>query len=164
MLLLEAAHVKAEADGLRPMLWRIHAAEGDASRALARPAAAEGHYAAARACIAELSASVPEVALEIAPGIPLRANFMARANALLPPVRSFTTLQTAKRESGGLTGRERQVAALIARGWSNQQIAAELVLSERTIEGHVRNILSKLGFSSRAQIAVWAVETGRQHS
>jgi non-specific serine/threonine protein kinase len=52
------------------------------------------------------------------------------------------------------------VAALIARGRSNQQIASELVLSERTIEGHVGNILSKLGFASRAQIAVWAVESG----
>jgi DNA-binding NarL/FixJ family response regulator len=52
------------------------------------------------------------------------------------------------------------VAALVARGKSNRDMADELVLGERTIETHVGNILSKLGFSSRAQIAAWAVESG----
>jgi DNA-binding CsgD family transcriptional regulator/tetratricopeptide (TPR) repeat protein len=159
--LLKAARVNAEAYGLRPMFWRIRAAEGDALRALSCHAEAAEQYAAARSCITELSASVPDVPLDFAPDIALRSNFVAKANAMLPSIRPLTTRQTAKRQYGGLTGREREVAALIARGWSNQQIAVELVLSERTIEGHVRNILSKLGFVSRAQIAVWAVETGR---
>ena len=61
---------------------------------------------------------------------------------------------------GGLTEREREVAALIARGKSNRAIADELVVGERTVGTHVENILSKLGFSSRAQIAAWAVEKG----
>jgi non-specific serine/threonine protein kinase len=61
---------------------------------------------------------------------------------------------------GGLTEREREVAALIAQGKSNRALADELVVSERTIGTHVENILSKLGFTSRAQIAVWAVEKG----
>ena len=65
-----------------------------------------------------------------------------------------------KQEFGGLTPRERQVAALVAQGKSNREIAEELVLSERTVENHVGNILSKLGFGSRAQIAAWAVEKG----
>jgi non-specific serine/threonine protein kinase len=61
-----------------------------------------------------------------------------------------------------LTKRERQVAALVARGLSNRQIATELVVSPRTAQGHVENILTKLGFTSRAQIAAWTVdETGR---
>ena len=59
---------------------------------------------------------------------------------------------------GGLTRRERQVAALVAQGKSNRDIATELVLSERTIENHVGNILSKLEFNSRTQIAAWVVE------
>jgi predicted ATPase/DNA-binding CsgD family transcriptional regulator len=59
-----------------------------------------------------------------------------------------------------LTPREREVAALIAGGRSNRQIAGELVLSERTAETHVHNILGKLGLASRAQLAVWAVEYG----
>jgi DNA-binding NarL/FixJ family response regulator len=68
--------------------------------------------------------------------------------------------QATKQEFGGLTPRERQVAALVAQGKSNREIADELVLSERTVENHVGNILSKLDFGSRAQIAAWAVEKG----
>jgi len=54
-----------------------------------------------------------------------------------------------------LTKREREVAALIAQGLSNREIAARLVVAQRTAEGHVENILSKLGFTSRAQVAGW---------
>ena len=54
-----------------------------------------------------------------------------------------------------LTRRERQVAELVAEGLSNKQIAARLVISQRTAEGHVENVLSKLGFQSRAQVAAW---------
>jgi DNA-binding NarL/FixJ family response regulator len=61
---------------------------------------------------------------------------------------------------GGLTPRERQVIALIAQGLSNRQIAEALVISEKTAEVHVGNILGKLGFSSRAQAAAYAVEQG----
>ncbi|MFE1835683.1 ATP-binding protein [Streptomyces sviceus] len=57
--------------------------------------------------------------------------------------------------TSGLTRREQQVAALVARGMTNRRIAAELVLSPRTVETHVDRILTKLGFSSRAQIAAW---------
>ena len=46
------------------------------------------------------------------------------------------------------------------RAKSNREIAEALVLSERTVEGHVGNILNKLGFTSRAQIAAWAVQKG----
>jgi non-specific serine/threonine protein kinase len=52
------------------------------------------------------------------------------------------------------------VAALIAQGKSNREIAEVLVVNYRTIEAHVSNILSKLGLTSRAQIAVWATEKG----
>jgi non-specific serine/threonine protein kinase len=55
-----------------------------------------------------------------------------------------------------LTRRELQVARLIAGGRSNKQIAAELVISQRTAENHVEHILTKLGFTSRAQVAAWA--------
>ncbi|GAB1693314.1 ATP-binding protein [Krasilnikovia sp. M28-CT-15] len=55
----------------------------------------------------------------------------------------------------GLTRREREVAALIAEGLTNREIAARLVVAQRTAEGHVENILSKLGFTSRAQVAGW---------
>jgi predicted ATPase/DNA-binding CsgD family transcriptional regulator len=56
---------------------------------------------------------------------------------------------------GPLTPREQEVARLVAGGRSNKQIAAELVISQRTAEGHVERILAKLGFTSRAQLAAW---------
>jgi predicted ATPase/DNA-binding CsgD family transcriptional regulator len=54
-----------------------------------------------------------------------------------------------------LTRREREVALRVAEGKSNRAIAEELVITERTVEGHVSNILAKRGFRSRAQIAAW---------
>jgi predicted ATPase/DNA-binding CsgD family transcriptional regulator len=54
-----------------------------------------------------------------------------------------------------LTPREREIAGLIARGLSNRGIARELVISQATVARHVANILGKLGFSSRAQVAAW---------
>ena len=59
-----------------------------------------------------------------------------------------------------LTRRELEVAALVARGMTNQQIAQALVISVRTAEGHVQRILDKLGSSSRARIASWLAERG----
>jgi predicted ATPase/DNA-binding CsgD family transcriptional regulator len=59
-----------------------------------------------------------------------------------------------------LTRRERQVAELIGHGLSNKDIAGTLVIAQRTAEGHVENILAKLGFRSRSQIASWVTRTG----
>lgn len=55
----------------------------------------------------------------------------------------------------GLTPRETEVARLVAEGLSNKEIAVKLVISPRTAEGHVENILAKQGFTRRAQIASW---------
>jgi DNA-binding NarL/FixJ family response regulator len=52
------------------------------------------------------------------------------------------------------------VAVLIAQGKANREIAEVLVVHYRTVETHVSNIFSKLGFTSRAQIAVWAGQKG----
>jgi predicted ATPase/DNA-binding CsgD family transcriptional regulator len=57
-----------------------------------------------------------------------------------------------------LTQREREVAELVAKGLSNNDIAVRLVISRRTAETHVEHILLKLGFNSRAQIAVWVTK------
>ena len=54
-----------------------------------------------------------------------------------------------------LARREADVARLVAEGLSNKQIGARLFISERTVDSHVRSILNKLGFNSRAQIAGW---------
>lgn len=59
-----------------------------------------------------------------------------------------------------LTEREMDVLKLIAKGYSNRQIAAELVISENTVKGHVSNILSKLHLADRTQAAVFAWQQG----
>ncbi|MBB6546598.1 ATP-binding protein [Nonomuraea rubra] len=60
----------------------------------------------------------------------------------------------------GLTPREREIAAMLTRGMSNRAIAEELVISSATVARHIANIMDKLGFDARSQIAVWAAERG----
>ncbi len=67
---------------------------------------------------------------------------------------------TAAKRPVVLSRREQEVAALVARGLTNREIARTLFPSERTAENHVQHILTKLGFGSRAQIAAWAVTEG----
>jgi len=69
-------------------------------------------------------------------------------------------------ESGGsaarqLTRREKEIAALVAAGLGNREIAARLFLSKRTVDSHMEHIFTKLGFSSRTQLASWVLGQGR---
>ena len=87
----------------------------------------------------------------------LRAHLFQRAAKEIPPVRRVTPRRAAQREFGGLTAREREVAALIAQGKSNREIAQAMTVGVKTVETYVTRILGKLGFDSRVQIATWAV-------
>lgn len=69
-------------------------------------------------------------------------------------------LRRSAKNSVSLTERESQVLALLARGASNRAIAATLVVSERTAEYHVANILAKIGASNRTEAATWALRNG----
>jgi pimeloyl-ACP methyl ester carboxylesterase/DNA-binding CsgD family transcriptional regulator len=78
--------------------------------------------------------------------------------AVLRPIRRFLGLRALRRRTGPeLTVRQREVAELVARGLTNREIAARLVIEERSAEGHVERIRDRLGFRSRAQIAAWWV-------
>ena len=69
-----------------------------------------------------------------------------------------TKAKATRRDISTPTVREMQVAELIAEGYANRRIAEELVLSERTVEAHIANLFSKLGVSSRTQLARWLIE------
>ena len=143
---------RASAQGVRPVYWRICLALGNLYRAQERKVEAEELFATARTLIEKLATTIPQK--------PLQENFQARASALLPGTRPLVPTRGAKQTPGGLTEREREVAILIAQGNSNQMIADALVVTKRTVETHIGNIMFKLGCTSRTQIAVWAVETG----
>jgi DNA-binding CsgD family transcriptional regulator len=69
------------------------------------------------------------------------------------------TSHAEKATEGTLTGRELEVAELIAEGLSNKQIATKLMITQRTAEMHTEHILAKLGCGSRTQIASWVLES-----
>jgi DNA-binding CsgD family transcriptional regulator len=83
-------------------------------------------------------------------GLALRESFAPAA--VVEPARQSA--------SDTLTAREREIASLVADGLSNRDIAEKLVISEGTVEVHVKHILGKLGFSSRAQVASWFARQG----
>ena len=70
-------------------------------------------------------------------------------------------IRSAPRRHHALTPREREVVGLLARGRTNREIADTLIISERTVENHVSNVLGKLGLDTRAQVAIWALR--REH-
>ena len=103
-----------------------------------------------------------------APGDAPRAGELARAAAdearrlgMPGPARTAAALadraRLAVRAADPLSGREREIAGLVAQALTNRQIAARLVVSERTVESHVRNILAKLGLANRTEIATATV-------
>ncbi len=149
---LQAAQRIARVQDALPLLWHMHQSLGNLYRATSRPKQAEEEFSAARALVKQLADNIPDKAL--------RHHFLHQARAMIPPLRPLTPRQAARQEFGGLTRRERQVAAVVAQGKSNQEIADELVISVKTVEAHLSRILSKLGFSSRAQIAAWVVGKG----
>jgi non-specific serine/threonine protein kinase len=94
------------------------------------------------------------IADALAAAAPVTADAPATAGAAAPPRPSPGA------GPGGLSPRELEVTLLIARGHTNRQIAEALVIAEWTVDTHVRHILNKLGFRSRAQVAAWATERG----
>jgi DNA-binding CsgD family transcriptional regulator len=147
--LLREALAAALTSHLLPLAWRIQIELGVVLRAMRRLTEAQKQWSAARETIQRLAGRISEE--------PMRQNFLERALSLIP---NPSGKEKAKIEFSGLTEREREIAALVAGGSSNNQIAESLVLSRRTVEAHVANIMSKLGLRTRAQIAAWAVEKG----
>ncbi|GAC1348585.1 MAG: hypothetical protein NVSMB27_16880 [Ktedonobacteraceae bacterium] len=153
---LEEAKQCALAGLEMPLAWQIHRALGRLYRLLKHEEQARRECAAARTVIASLAETMNDPHL--------REQFLHAALTSLPRETPRSPRRIEAEKFGGLTAREREVALLIAQGKSNRTIADALVVSERTVETHVSNILCKLGFTSRTQIAAWAVEVALENT
>jgi DNA-binding CsgD family transcriptional regulator len=102
----------------------------------------------------------PEAAIDLATGQAVGAHPATGGGVAGPGAIAAVPSAPPSAPPSALTPRELEIAALIAAGRSNKAIAAELVISPATAARHVANIMAKLGFTSRSQIAAWA--TGRR--
>ena len=166
-----AAHFCAGGAGALMCQGSVSSVLGRLAALLGRRDDADGHYAAgvsmnrragALPYLAETLAWWAELSVE---GDPVKARALAEEAAAvaqrlgLRPTAAAAGAVLARLvdPSDPLTRREREVAALVAEGRSNRDIADALVLSERTVETHVSRILAKLGLSSRTQLAAWTL-------
>ena len=149
---LEQAKEGAEQREALPLLWQIHRLLGTLYKKQKIIEKSEREFASAGRVLQDLATNIHEEQL--------RTGFLRSAFETLPKERKITKRQSEAEKFEGLTAREREVARFLSQGKSNREIAEKLFLSERTVENHVGNILTKLGFDSRAQVAVWAVEKG----
>ena len=83
--------------------------------------------------------------------------YVGDRDALVRAIRQFLGLHTPRRGAAVLTVRQREVAALVSQGCTNREIAARLGIDERSAEGHVERIRTRLGFRTRTQVAAWFV-------
>lgn len=111
---------------------------------------------------AEVAGQVGDRRLDPLPSAELQRVHVAGAEAWQRAGQLIGRIEKATKAADPLTEREREVADLLAQAMSNRDIADRLVLSERTVESHVRNILTKLGFTSRTQVAAWALKSRGQ--
>jgi DNA-binding CsgD family transcriptional regulator len=107
-----------------------------------RTRAARGDYQRARVLARQAAAEAQRLDM---PGPAARAERLAR------------DVEQAIQATDPLTRREREIAGLVSAGLTNRAIAGQLVLSERTIEGHIRNTLAKLQLANRTELAAWSL-------
>jgi DNA-binding CsgD family transcriptional regulator len=136
------------------LLWKIHCVAGQLENLRRYEDRAQHEFSMAREIIELLATHIDDEAL--------RTPFLQMALKSLPKEKSLSPRHVEAKRFGGLTERERTIAMLIAQARSNRDIADTLFISERTVETHISNIFFKLGFSSRTQIAAWAIEKGLQ--
>jgi predicted ATPase/DNA-binding CsgD family transcriptional regulator len=137
----------------------VGAADGLLERMGARPPSnAPGRAAVAARWRGSLAAAGADAAFAEGRQMELRQAiaFALRESPPAAPRRSSQRPRTA------LTRRQLEVARLVARAMSNKEIASELRLSERTVEGHVEQICNKLGFNSRIQIGIWMMQVSEE--
>jgi len=149
---LEEARRGAKLQQYLPLLWQIERSLGRAYQSQRRLEEAQQAFASARQGISLLSESIEDPVR--------RSHFEQTAYAMLPKEKPISLRRATAYEYDGLSEREREVAALIGQGKSNAEISELLVVSKRTVETYVSRVLSKLGLTSRSQIALWTRDKG----
>ncbi len=149
---LEEARRGAKLQQYLPLLWQIERSLGRVYQKQRRLEEAQQAFASARQGIALLSENIEDPTL--------REYFEQTAYAMLPKEKPISLRRATAYEYDGLSEREREVAALIGQGKSNAEISELLVVSKRTVETYVSRVLSKLGLTSRSQIALWTRDKG----
>ena len=144
---LEEARRGAKLQHYLPLLWQIERSLGQVYQRVRLLGEAQQAFASARQVVALLAGSIEDAVQ--------RSHFEQAAYATLPKEKPVALRRATANEYGGLSEREREVAALIGQGKSNAEIASLLVVSRRTVETYVSRVLSKLGLTSRSQIALW---------
>ena len=149
---LEQAKQTAEERQAFPILWQIHRSLGALHKKQKQKEDMDREFKSARQILQQLAANIGDNQLQ--------TDFIRLTDKFLPQESKIAKRRSAAEKFGGLTPREQEVMRFLSQGKTNREIAEELIISERTVENHVANILNKLGFDSRAQAAVWAVEKG----
>ncbi|TDP92790.1 ATP-binding protein [Labedaea rhizosphaerae] len=125
----------------------------------ARPFTALSRLGLAKALLAKGERSELSTARELVTAAAAEFRRLDLPGPLASADATLAAVDAAARASNPLSPRELEVVARIVQAKSNREIAQELVLSERTVETHVRNILAKLGCASRTEIAAWSSRT-----
>ncbi|MDT8304556.1 MAG: AAA family ATPase [Anaerolineae bacterium] len=154
---LRTAQQMMEKEEIVTELWRIKRTQARLYEATRRRQEMTKARAEAGNLVREVAQNIPEDRL--------RENFLRRALQTLEgrhvqPGRARRGKKVAAEKEILLTPRQREVAAQVALGKSNAEIADALSVTTKTVEAHVSRILARFQFTSRAQIAVWAVEHG----
>ena len=157
---LQVGLAAAVAQGRQPLAAQIAAALAQVYVAAGMPEQAQTAADTCHAILAPLLARLPDtpLAYQGASSRTLRESATLATTVWLPPGFHFAGTEEAgvpRAPVSPLSPRELEVAALVAEGLTNRAIAETLVISERTAERHVANIMAKLGMNTRAQIAAY---------
>jgi non-specific serine/threonine protein kinase len=154
--------------GIHAMAW-LAAAHGDWHRAAVLAGAAEATWRSIPARTPEpLRPFIDECAYQGRKALGAekwqaeydRGGTLDRPAALALALGQVPPRTAPRSDDGPLTRRQREVAQLVAEGLTDREVAARLSISVRTAESHVEQILARLGFRSRAQIAAWVAASG----
>ncbi|MGH7861131.1 MAG: response regulator transcription factor, partial [Candidatus Dormibacteraceae bacterium] len=141
-------------------LGAVHALVGEAPSALG-PADEDAYARSVATVKARLGAATFAAAHAQGRAMPLDEAVSRGMAIYVPPdAPNLASAGRARAPANPLSRREREVAALVARGMTNRAIAEMLVITEGTANLHVKHILTKLDLRTRTQLAIWAVQTG----